>query len=61
MGRRPQRYPWAVGYPPDYVTIGQSFAKYIQTDLKGKKVGIRYQNDDCGKGIADNPIVGEAV
>jgi branched-chain amino acid transport system substrate-binding protein len=73
-GADPSGHPYTVGYPPDYQTIGQNFAKYIQANLKGKKVGILYQNDDFGKdyviglkkvlgdkGTADNPIVGEEL
>ncbi len=50
------------------------YAKYIQQNWKGKKVGILRQNDDFGKdyadglrkvlgdkGTADNPIVGEEL
>ncbi len=73
-GADPSGHPFTVGYPPDYQTIGQNFAKYIQANLKGKKVGVLYQNDDFGKdyvtglkkvlgdkGTADNPIVGEEL
>ncbi|MHB8576213.1 MAG: ABC transporter substrate-binding protein [Dehalococcoidia bacterium] len=73
-GADPTGHPFTVGYPPDYQTIGQNFAKYIQTNLKGKKVGILSQNDDFGrdyvtglkkvlgdKGTPDNPIVGEEI
>ncbi|MHB8577366.1 MAG: ABC transporter substrate-binding protein [Dehalococcoidia bacterium] len=70
----PKQYPWTFGFQPDYLTEGQNYAKYIQQTpaLKGKKIGILYQNDDYGKdyvrglkivlgdkGTADNPIVDE--
>jgi len=73
-GVDPAGHPYTVGYPPDYQTIGQNFAKYIKTNLAGKKVGILYQNDDFGKdyvtglkallgdkGTAENPIAGEEL
>jgi branched-chain amino acid transport system substrate-binding protein len=66
--------PWTIGFQPDYIVEGQNFAQYIQTQLKGKKVGLLYQNDDYGKdyitgltqvlgqnGTADNPIVDKEV
>lgn len=73
-GADPAGHPFTVGYPPDYQTIGQNFGKYIQGNLKSKKVGILYQNDDFGrdyvtglkkvlgdKGTADTPIVDEEL
>ncbi len=73
-GADPAAHPWTTGFPPDYQTIGQNFARYIQQNLKGKKIGILYQDDDFGKdyvtglkkvlgdrGTADNPIVDEEV
>jgi len=73
-GADPLGHPWTVDFLPDYVTEGEAFARYIQQNLKGKKIGILRQNDDFGrdvvaglkkvlgdKGTADNPIVDEEV
>src|SRR5579875_522893 len=73
-GADPQGHPWSMGFQPDYFTEGQIYAKYIQQNLKGKKIGILRQNDDFGKdyvdglkkvlgdkGTADNPIIDEEV
>ncbi|HEY6557631.1 MAG TPA: ABC transporter substrate-binding protein [Polyangiaceae bacterium] len=34
---------------PRYVTEGQILGKYAATELKGKKVGVLFQDDDFGK------------
>ncbi|HLZ70927.1 MAG TPA: ABC transporter substrate-binding protein [Dehalococcoidia bacterium] len=73
-GADPKSHPYAIGWQPDYVSEGNAYATYIQQNLKGKKIGILYQNDDYGKGYlqgitkvigdkgtADNPIVDEEV
>jgi len=73
-GADPKSHPYAIGWQPDYVSEGKTYATYIQQNLKGKKIGILYQNDDYGKGYlqgitkvlgdkgtADNPIVDEEV
>lgn len=65
-------HPWSIGFQPDYFSAGQVYAKYIQQNWKGKKIGVLRQNDDFGKdyvdgmkkvlgdkGSADNPIVDE--
>jgi len=74
FGKDPQGHPWSMGFQPDYFTEGQIYAKYIQQNLKGKKIGILRQNDDFGKdyvdglkkvlgdkGTTDNPIIDEEV
>src|SRR5579883_131245 len=73
-GADPKGYPWRIGWQPDYVSEGKAYATYIKNNVKGKKVGILYQNDDYGKGYlqgitavlgdkgtSDSPIVDEEV
>ncbi len=48
-----KRYPWTIGWQPNYRTEAQIYAKYILTNIKNAKLGILYQNDDFGK---DYPI-----
>lgn len=43
------RYPWSMGFQPDYADIGRAFGRYIGTEWPGKRVGVLYENDDFGK------------
>jgi branched-chain amino acid transport system substrate-binding protein len=45
----PERFPWTMGWQPDYHTEAMIYAKYIMTEKPGAKIGILYQNDDFGK------------
>ncbi len=44
-----QKWPWTIGYIPDYVSDAKIQAKYINDNFPGKKVGLLYQNDAFGK------------
>ncbi len=44
-----KEHPWTIGWQPSYVTEAQVYAKYIQAQKPGAKIGILYQNDDFGK------------
>ena len=44
-----KKYPWTMGWQPNYRTEGQIYAKYILKTVKNPKIGILYQNDDFGK------------
>jgi branched-chain amino acid transport system substrate-binding protein len=48
-----KKYPWTIGWQPNYRTEAQIYAKYILANAKNPKLGILYQNDDFGK---DYPI-----
>jgi len=43
------KYPYTVGYIPDYFSEGKILGSYVDKNFSGKKVGILYQNDDFGK------------
>jgi branched-chain amino acid transport system substrate-binding protein len=43
------KYPWTIGWQPNYRTEAQIYAKYILANIKNPKLGILYQNDDFGK------------
>lgn len=43
------RYPWTIGYIPDYHTDGVVLGRYVSANLPGKKVGIIYSDDAMGK------------
>jgi ABC-type branched-subunit amino acid transport system substrate-binding protein len=44
-----KRYPYTIGYQPDYVSEGRIYAKDILKAHPNAKIGILYQNDDYGK------------
>mgnify|MGYP001615262599 FL=1 len=43
------RYPWTIGYIPDYFTDGVVLGRYVSEKLAGKKAGIIYSDDAMGK------------
>jgi branched-chain amino acid transport system substrate-binding protein len=44
-----KKYPWTIGFQPDYPGEAKIYGKYINANLKGAKVGVIYQNDAFGK------------
>lgn len=46
---QPDKFPWTMGWQPNYQTEGQIYAKYILENVPDAKIGILYQNDDYGK------------
>ena len=44
-----KKYPWTVGFQPDYPGEGKLYGKYIASKLPTAKVGVIYQNDAFGK------------
>jgi branched-chain amino acid transport system substrate-binding protein len=42
------RYPWTIGYIPDYLTDARVLGRYLNDHLKDKKIGILAQNDQFG-------------
>src|SRR3954470_510069 len=48
-----RKYPWTMGWQPNYRTEAQIYTKHILQTVKDPKLGILYQNDDFGK---DYPI-----
>jgi branched-chain amino acid transport system substrate-binding protein len=45
----PRKYPWTMGWQPNYQTEGRIYAEQILTNNPKAKIGILYQNDDYGK------------
>ena len=45
----PKKYPWTMGWQPNYQAEGRIYAKYILKNLPNAKIAILYQNDDYGK------------
>ncbi len=44
-----KKYPWTVGFQPDYPGEGKIYGKYIVKNLPDAKIGVLYQNDSYGK------------
>jgi branched-chain amino acid transport system substrate-binding protein len=44
-----KKYPWTMGWQPNYRNEAQIYTKYMLAQVKNPKLGILYQNDDFGK------------
>ncbi|HEY6434373.1 MAG TPA: ABC transporter substrate-binding protein [Acetobacteraceae bacterium] len=44
-----KKYPWTMGWQPNYRTEAQIYTKYMLQNVKQPKLAILYQNDDFGK------------
>lgn len=45
----PRKFPWTMGWQPNYQTEGRIYAEHILKNNPKAKIGILYQNDDYGK------------
>jgi ABC-type branched-subunit amino acid transport system substrate-binding protein len=45
----PEKYPWTLGWQPNYNVEARIYAKYALSLNPNAKIGILYQNDDFGK------------
>src|SRR5712691_6274283 len=48
-GRDYKKFPWTIGWQPDYQAEGKAYAQYINSHDKNAKIAILFQNDDYGK------------
>ena len=46
---QPEKFPWTMGWQPNYQTEGAIFANYLLQNKPDAKIAILYQNDDYGK------------
>jgi branched-chain amino acid transport system substrate-binding protein len=46
---QPEKFPWTMGWQPNYQSEAKIYAKYILDNKPDGKIGILYQNDDYGK------------
>jgi branched-chain amino acid transport system substrate-binding protein len=46
---QPKKFPWTMGWQPNYQTEGGIYGKYILKNVKNPKIAVLYQNDDYGK------------
>ncbi len=44
-----KKYPWTMGWQPDYRTEAAIYAQYALDHIKDPKFAVLYQNDDFGK------------
>ena len=44
-----KKYPWTIGFQPDYPGEAKVYGRYIASNLPGAKIGVLYQNDAYGK------------
>lgn len=44
-----KKFPWTMGWQPNYRTEAEIYTKYALKHVKNPKFGILYQNDDFGK------------
>jgi branched-chain amino acid transport system substrate-binding protein len=49
----PKRFPWTMGFQPDYHTEAVIYAKHILANVKDARIGVLMQNDDYGKDYWD--------
>jgi branched-chain amino acid transport system substrate-binding protein len=45
----PKRFPWTMGWQPNYQTEAKIYAAYVLKNHPNAKIAILYQNDDYGK------------
>lgn len=44
-----KKYPWSIGWQPDYQAEGAVYGRHIAANSPNAKIGVIYQNDDYGK------------
>ena len=52
-GAQYKRYPWTIGYQPDYPGEGIIYGKFIRAKVPQAKIGVLMQNDAYGKNYLD--------
>jgi ABC-type branched-subunit amino acid transport system substrate-binding protein len=45
----PAKFPWTMGWMPNYQSEGRIYAKYILEHFPNAKIAVFWQNDDSGK------------
>jgi branched-chain amino acid transport system substrate-binding protein len=48
-GSEYEKYPWTIGWQPDYQAEGALYGKYIAKNEPNAKIAVIYQNDDYGR------------
>jgi len=55
---QPEKYPWTMGWQPNYQSEAKIYAKYILDNRPDARIGVLYQNDDYGKDYLEGFKVG---
>jgi branched-chain amino acid transport system substrate-binding protein len=48
---QPDKFPWTMGWQPNYQSEGRAYARYVLQSVKSPKIAILYQNDDFGRDL----------
>jgi branched-chain amino acid transport system substrate-binding protein len=48
-GAEADKYPWTIGWQPDYQSEAIVYARYLLKERARAKIGVLYQNDDYGQ------------
>jgi branched-chain amino acid transport system substrate-binding protein len=49
FGLEYEKWPWTIGWQPDYIAEGRIYGRWIATNAPRAKIAVFYQNDDYGK------------
>ena len=49
FGLEYKKYPWTIGWQPDYVAEGRLYGTHIRANSRNAKIAILYQNDSYGR------------
>ena len=55
---QPKKFPWTMGWQPDYATEGAIYAKHILATKPDAKIAILMQNDDYGRDYYNGFVAG---
>jgi branched-chain amino acid transport system substrate-binding protein len=53
-----RRFPWTIGWQPDYIAEGIVYGRWITRNAPNARIAILYQNDDYGKDYLKGVKVG---
>jgi branched-chain amino acid transport system substrate-binding protein len=51
FGRDYKKYPWTMGYQPNYRAEGTIYGRYVVKHTPKARIGVLYQDDDYGKDL----------
>lgn len=55
---QPDKFPWSMGWQPNYRSEGRVYGKYVLETVKAPKIAILYQNDDFGRELVSGLMEG---
>jgi branched-chain amino acid transport system substrate-binding protein len=58
FGRDYKKYPWTIGYQPNYRAEGTIYGRYLLKHSPKARIGVLYQNDDYGKDMLKGLQIG---